>query len=83
MMFDREVQKMKSNRNKVSEFFRDQQRWLAGLKNELDSGFAGVPAVRQANAAVPQSINFYPQSRVGISDHSIVALRNSLSDLIR
>lgn len=36
LMFDREVQKMKSNRNKVSEFFKDQQRWLSGLKSELD-----------------------------------------------
>lgn len=83
LMFDREVQKMKSNRDKVSGFFREQQRWLADLKSDLDSGFAGVPAVRKTSAAVPQSINFYPQARVGMSDHSLVALRNSLSDLIK
>jgi hypothetical protein len=35
-MFDREVSKLKSNRDKVSGFFRDQQRWLADLKSDLD-----------------------------------------------
>ena len=85
-MFDREVDKLRSNRDKVTGFLRDQQRWLADFKTDLDHGL--VPAVRASNigaaAAIGGGINFYPPSRLGgISDNSLVGLRNNLSDLIK
>ena len=81
LIFDRELGRLKSNRDKVSGFFHEQQRWLADLKCDINQGFAGVPAVRKTQvAAVPNSINFYPQIMSG--NNSLAELRNSLSDLI-
>lgn len=81
LIFDRELTRLKSNREKVSGFFREQQRWLADLKCEIDTGFAGVPAVRKTvPAAVPHSVNFYPQTG---GNNSLFELRNNLSDLMR
>lgn len=80
LMFDREMQRLKSNRDKVSGFFRDQQKWLADLKFDINTKFAQVPAVR---TALPTSFNFYP-SRVdpNSGSTSLLNLRNNLSDLI-
>ena len=62
LMFDREIDKLRSNRDKVTGFLRDQQRWLANFKADLDHGL--VPAARSSNlgAAVALSggVNFYP-----------------------
>jgi hypothetical protein len=80
LIFDRELSRLKSNRDKVSGFFREQQRWLADLKCDIDQGFAGVPAARKTQAAVPQSFNFYPQ--MFSDNNSLVDLRNQMSDLI-
>lgn len=49
---------------------------------DLDQGIPGVPAVKTGISAVP--INFYPNSRLGgLSDNSLIGLRNNLSELIK
>lgn len=62
LMFDREIDKLRSNRDKVTGFLRDQSRWLANFKADLDHGL--VPAARSSNygaaVAISGAVNFYP-----------------------
>lgn len=84
LMFDRELSRLQSNRDKINGFFREQQRWLTDLKCDIDTKFsAQVPAVRPT-PALPQSFNFYSARGAGVQSesNSLVLLRNHLSDLI-
>jgi len=47
LVFDREMQKLRSNRDKVTGFLREQQKWLADFKSDINNGFNLVPAVRK------------------------------------
>ncbi|CDW91648.1 ww domain containing protein [Stylonychia lemnae] len=66
-IYDREIEKVKENKSKIKDFLTDQQRWLSGMRAELNHASRG---------AVPGSRTM--MQHVG-SNETLFQLKNNLS----
>jgi len=80
LMFDREMSRVNTNRNSLKTFLHDQQKWLSNLKSDLNT--SQQRTTRGGTTAVYNNLVGGGGGHIS-QDHSLIGLRNNLSELIR